>query len=62
MIKPILKIELPNGVSKDEFQEVNADLKKSTAAEEYHIIIIVGDSDYVKIEIITAPDASIHKP
>lgn len=61
MIKPILKIEVPM-MDDENLDKLSEKLASSTAAAEYHIIVIGTGTQCVSMEIITAPDASIHKP
>jgi hypothetical protein len=61
MIKPILKIEVPNQLTMEQFDKANEMLKLNTElTKEYHIIFIHGTSEFTSIEIITASDISIH--
>jgi hypothetical protein len=64
MIKPILKIEVPNQLTMEQFDKANEMLNLNTELKnEYHIVFIYGmTTDYTSVEIITASDISIHKP
>ena len=61
MIKPILKIEMPNTVDESGAKDILEGLKNTDVTKEYHVIVVRGNQDYVSVEIITASDISIHK-
>lgn len=62
MIKPILKIEAPSTLSEEDFDKMNTSLQDAELTKEYHVLLVTGNTDYFSFEIITAKDASIHKP
>jgi hypothetical protein len=63
MIKPILKIEIPSTVSREDWLHAEEMLsKKSDLQAEYHVLLLYSPTEYTSVEIITASDISIHKP
>lgn len=61
MIKPILKIELPAAVYAETAKNIYESLKGGPIAEDYHILVVKGTGEFINIQIIIAPDITIHK-
>lgn len=60
-MKPILKIETPSNFPPEELHTMTESLKNTDVAKEYHIIAVIGTTDYYNFEIITASDIGLHK-
>lgn len=61
MVKPILKIELPNGANAKDIEEISSQVDKLSVSTEYHIIVCVDQSEDFHLEIITASDIKLHQ-
>lgn len=60
MIKPILKIELPNEIPVEDREAMAKSLENSPITEQYHVLIIYSPTSHVVMEIITASDINLH--
>lgn len=61
-MKPILKIETPSNTSEEVIERLSESLLNQQITQEYHVIVVKGNSDYFSFEIITAPDVKLHLP
>jgi hypothetical protein len=61
-MKPILKIETPSNTPEAEVEKLFDSIVEHPISQEYHVIVVKGNSDYFSFEIIVAPDIKLHLP
>lgn len=61
-MKPILKVELPRSADMDQAKKIQDSLKNmKDLTEEYHIMVLIGNTDFIDIKIVTADDVTLHR-